>query len=237
MAEESVPAEIARAQLNSFHYLYQDAEWFRSLAFTQPKSFDEVRICRTGILLYVFSLEALINRAMAEFVPDPLRTFLLEREESFSLQDKWLLLPMLVRGDRPETFDKGQYPFSHFCELVLLRNDFVHPKSDRTAFYRVLPNQNIEPLDWNRIPKGSGIRETDIVYRQTRLPRDPYSLQAEHVDRVKKIVDDLIAELDRLLDGRLQKADWLHNETWMAAYPAGSAFAPKQGGPAGGGAA
>jgi len=237
MAEESVPAEIACAHLNSFHYLYQDAEWFRSLAFTQPKSFNEVRICRTGILLYAFSLEALINRAMAEFVPDPLRTFLLEREDSFSLQDKWLLLPMLARGDRPETFDKGQYPFSHFCELVLLRNDFVHPKSDRTAFYRVLPNQNIEPLDWNRIPKGSGIRETDIVYRQTRLPRDPYSLQAEHVDRVKKIVDDLIAELDRLLDGRLREANWLHNETWKAAYPAGSVFAPRPGGPAEGGAA
>ena len=117
MAEEFVPAEIARAQLNSFHYLYQDAEWFRSLALTHPKSFDEVRICRTGILLYVFSLEALINRAMAEFVPDPLRTFLLEREENLSLQDKWLLLPMLARKDKPETFDKGQYPFSHFCEL------------------------------------------------------------------------------------------------------------------------
>ncbi len=26
MAEEFVPAEIAHAQLNSFHYLYQDAE-------------------------------------------------------------------------------------------------------------------------------------------------------------------------------------------------------------------
>lgn len=182
MIKHFVPAELARAQLNSFHYLYQDAEWFRSLVPTQSKSFNEVRICRTGILLYVFSLEALINRAIAEFVPDPLRTFLLEREESFSLQDKWLLLPMLARGDKPETFDKEQYPFNHFCELVVLRNEFVHPKSDRTAFYRVLPNQNVEPLDYNRIPKGSGIREADVVYRQTRLPCDPYSLQVEHVD-------------------------------------------------------
>ena len=234
MVENFVPAEIARAQLNSFHYLYQDAEWFRSMVPAQSKSFDEVRICRTSILLFVFSLEALINRAIAEFIPDPVRTFLLEREESYSLQDKWLLLPMLARGDKPETFDKGQYPFSHFFELVVLRNDFVHPKSDRMAFYRVLSNQGVEPLDFNRIPKGSGIRETDIVYRQTRLPRDPYSLQAEHVDRVKKIVDDLIAELDRLLGGRLQKADWLHNETWNAAYPVGSAFVPRQGGPTGG---
>jgi len=236
MVENFVPAEIARVQLNSFHYLYQDAEWLRSLVPTQSKSFDEVRICRTSILLFVFSLEALINRAIAEFVPDPVRTFLLEREESYSLQDKWLLLPMLARGDKPETFDKGQYPFSHFCELVVVRNDFVHPKSDRTAFYRVLSNQSVEPLDFNRIPKGSGIRETDIVYRQTRLPRDPYSLQTEHVDRVKKIVDDLIAELDRLLDGKLQKADWLHNETWNGAYPVGSAFVRRQGGPAGGAA-
>jgi hypothetical protein len=236
MVENFVPAEIARAQLNSFHYLYQDAEWFRAMVPAQSKSFDEVQICRTSVLLFVFSLEALINRAIAEFVPDPVRTFLLDREESYSLQDKWLLLPMLARGDKPETFDKGQYPFSHFCELVVLRNDFVHPKSDRTAFYRVLSNQSVEPLDFNRIPKGSGIREKDIVYRQTRLPRDPYSLQAEHVDRVKKIVDDLIAELDRLLGGRLQKADWLHNETWNAAYPIGSAFVPRQGGPAGGAA-
>ncbi len=236
MVDDFVPAEIARAQLNSFHYLYQDAEWFRSLVPTQPKSFNEVRICRTSILLFVFSLEALVNRVIAEFVPDPVRTFLLEREESYSLQDKWLILPMLARGDKPETFDKGKYPFSHFCEIVVLRNDFVHPKSDRTAFYRVLPNQKVDPLDFNCIPKGSGIRETDIVYRQTRLPRDPYSLQAEHVDRVKKIVDDMIAELDRLLDGRLRKADWLHNETWHAAYPIGSTFSRKQGSPGGGAA-
>jgi hypothetical protein len=100
----------------------------------------------------------------------------------------------------------------------------------------VLSNQSVEPLDFNRIPKGSGIRETDIVCRQTRLRRDPYSLQTEHVDRVKKIVDDLIAELDHLLGGRLRKADWLHNETWNAAYPVGSAFVPRQGGPAGGAA-
>ena len=43
MVENFVPAEIARAQLNSFHYLYQDAEWFRSLVPAQSKSFDEVR--------------------------------------------------------------------------------------------------------------------------------------------------------------------------------------------------
>jgi hypothetical protein len=108
MAEEFVQAEIARAQLNSFHYLYQDAEWFRSLALTHPKSFDEVRICRTGILLYVLSLEALINRAMAEFVPDPLRTFLLEREANLCLQDKWLLLPMRRKQGESDREDAAQ---------------------------------------------------------------------------------------------------------------------------------
>jgi len=123
-----------------------------------------------------------------------------------------------------------------FASSLYFANEFVHPKSDRTAFYRVLSNQSVEPLDFNRIPKGSGIRETDIVYRQTRLPRDPYSLQTEHVDRVRKIVDDLIAELDRLLGGKLQKGDWLHNATWNGAYPVGSAFVPRQGGPAGGAA-
>ena len=40
----------------------------------------------------MFSLEALVNRAHAE----PLRSFVMEREDRFSLEEKWNLLPRFV---------------------------------------------------------------------------------------------------------------------------------------------
>ena len=48
---------IAKPYVNSFHYLAQDADCFRGLA-AKGHGFEQVRFCRTAVLLYVFSLEA-----------------------------------------------------------------------------------------------------------------------------------------------------------------------------------
>lgn len=63
--------------INSFFYLYQDAEWFKALASSpvMKPSFDKTRCCRTAVVLYVVALEALINRACEAFLVSPLRTW------------------------------------------------------------------------------------------------------------------------------------------------------------------
>jgi hypothetical protein len=213
--------------INSFYYLYSDAQFLHNQvkAPELQRSFDRVPLSRTAILLYVFSLEALVNRALAEFLSEPLRSFIMEREDRFSLEEKWKLLPRFASGLPSVSFDESSYPWSHFRELVRLRNDFVHPKNDRQAYYRAFSTRRIEPLDWNQFPREMGVRETDLVYRLNRIPRDPYSILPEHVDQVKKVVDDMINELDRLLQGRVRVENWLDKDTFHLVYPPGATLA------------
>jgi len=210
---------IFRNFVNSFHYLYQDAEYLYQIA-QKPEmadNFEQVRLCRTALLLYIFCLEGLINRAIDHFLPGQLHDYFLEREDRFGIEDKWLLLPLVV--SEKETFDKSRYPWSHFAELISIRNDFVHPKHDRPAYCRVIASHQWEPLPWNEIPKDLGVRETDVVYRQTQIPKDPYAIRPKHIDKAKRIVDDVVAELDRLLDGKILANDWLRSDEMTLIYP------------------
>jgi hypothetical protein len=221
---------ILRSDVNSFEYLYQDAEWLRRLASGPQlaQRFEKTRLCRTAVILYSFSLEALVNRALAAFLPDHLKEFFLGREDSLKVQEKWQLLPLLAGAG--QSFDTSCYPWSHFAELITLRNEFVHPKHDRPAYYRLLSPAEFEPLEFNKIPSDAGISEKDVVYRQMRIPRDPYSLLPEHLDRVKKVVDDTIAELDRLLGGRLTVGNFLGTDEMTVVYPRGATLARPPGG-------
>lgn len=215
---------VMESAVNSFYYLYQDAEWFQAIA-SKPEmqpTFDKTRLCRTAIVLYVVALEALINRASEAFLPSPLREFFLEREDQLDFRDKWRLLPMLAGNGK--AFEDGKYPWTHFIELIRLRNDYVHPKSNRMAYYRWLGPGRMDPLPWNRIPEDLGIDENEVVYRQTRIPRDPYSLRPEHLVTVKQVVDDMVRELDRLLDGRISKDNWAQTDQMKLIYPPGAKF-------------
>jgi hypothetical protein len=194
-------------------------------------AFSRTQLCRTALLLYILSLEGLINRAMDHLLPEKVRDFILEREERFSLEDKWLLLPLLISGSNSSTFDKGSYPWSHFAELVKIRNDFVHPKHDRVAFYKVIDTNTIDKLQCTEIPGdlkhpslNRKVQEKDLVYVQTRIPTDPYSILPEHVEVVKRVVDDIIKELDKLLDGRITKNNWFGKDEMKLVYPPGAKF-------------
>lgn len=229
MANSSEPSKVFiwRTVVNSFHYLYGDAEHLHQLAKSSAlaKDFQRVRLCRTALLLYILSLEALINRAMDHFLPERLQQFMLAREEKFSVEDKWSLLALLSGDPSLSGIDKATYPWSHFAELVRIRNDYVHPKHDRHAYYKAVTAQRLDCLDWNEIPEGLGIKETDLVYRQTLIPKDPYCILTEHVDKVKKVVDDSIRELDRLLGGKLLQDNWLRNDQLTLVHPPGATIA------------
>lgn len=158
-SEENRKLFIFKSYVNSFHYLYQDAEYFHKIAKDKGLSgkFDQVILSRNSLLLYVLSLEALINRVIDFFLSGKVRDLVLEREDRFSLTDKWLILPILINKDSDSTFDTSSYPWSHFTELVKIRNDFVHPKHDRVAFYKVVSKKGHDCLDYNEIPRDSDI--------------------------------------------------------------------------------
>lgn len=179
-------------------------------------------LSRTAILLYIFSLEALINRALDRFLKDPVREFVMEREDRFSLEEKWSFLPKLAADDSATGFDESSYPWSHFRELISLRNEFVHPKHDRFAYYQALSSSRFNSLDWNRIPESLEVREKDVVYRQNRIPRDPYAILPNHADQVRKVVNDMIKKLDELLGGRITEENWLGQDQLTLVHPPGA---------------
>jgi hypothetical protein len=131
---------IFTSEINSFHYLYGDAEYLRSILARSDDQvrFEAVRLSRSAILLYIFSLEALINKALGAFLPEKLRLFFIDREAKLGTQDKWQLLPLVATSDPNTAFDLSAYPWSHFVELVTLRNDYVHPKHSRPAYYKAI---------------------------------------------------------------------------------------------------
>lgn len=208
---------LFKTNVNCFNYLYKDAEVFHQWAIKSTE-FDATRLSRNAMILYIISLEALANQALNAFVKEPERYFFIEKEDKFSLEDKYYILPILVNGKGAQTFNTGSYPWSHFKELVKIRNDFLHPKHKRMAYYKAITTQNWIPLNWKEIPSDAGINENEIIYRQTQIPKDPYSIKPEHLDIVKKIVDDFVDELIRLLRSKMTKK-WLHDDTMTLFYP------------------
>ena len=213
---------VFKSHVNSFHYLYQDAEYFHGQAKLPNAGFAAVRAARTSLLLYILSLEALINRALERFLPEPQRQFFLDREERFSVEDKWQLLPLIVGKEGAKTFDKSNHVWGRFTELIRIRNEFVHPKHDRPAYYEAVTTTNWRPLSWKNVPNGLQVKETDLIFRQTQIPKDPYAVTGEHVDTAKEAVDAIVAELDSLLGGQITDGDWHRGDGMGLVWPPGA---------------
>lgn len=210
---------IATSFINSFHYLCQDADFFRGLA-ARAEGFERVRYCRTAVLLYVFSLEALINRCMDHFLPDDKREFFLEKERNLSTLDKFQLVPLLVTG---KNFDKANDPlWARMRNLFRLRDDFVHPKHDRVAYMKVVSKKEFDHLQVPEIPSDSEIKPKDIEYPSLKVPTDPYAFLPEHLDRVRDVTGDILQKLDELLDGRVLKESWHTQDKFHLFYPSGA---------------
>lgn len=225
MAADKKTHFLLKTKVNSFHYLYQDAEYLMSAACLPniKGTFEEVRITRSAMLLYIFSLEGLINRALDNFLQQPIHDFIIDREEKFSTAEKWQLLPLLA-AIPPSKIEMGSYPWSHFVELLKVRNDYVHPKHDRMAYYEAVSQTNLKHLEPKDIPEGSRLKEKDLLYGQTKLPKDPYGFRLPQLEIVKKIVDDTVQELDKVLAGRILEDDWARNDQMTLFFPEGAKF-------------
>ena len=227
---------IVQSFVNSFNYLVEDADSLLELSKSKAykRNFFKTKLCRTAIVLYVLSLEGLINRALGYFLPKQFRDFVLEREEKFSFLDKWEMLPILHIGNSPINLDKSKYPWGHLKELFRIRNDFVHPKHDRTVFYRIDSMKQFHSIKVGEIPNdlffensaGEKIKveEKHLLYPMTKLPKDPYTLLPEHVEKIKQVVEDVVNEMDKLLKGKIKKDNWHRSDQMKLIYPPGATF-------------
>jgi hypothetical protein len=214
---------VAKREFNSFDQLYFDAEELLTLAEqpTYRDSFVRTQLSRTAVLLFVVSLEGLINRVMEAFLPEHLREFFTGRDQRMSFEEKWFVTPLLISG---RSFDRARTPWAQFVELVKMRNEMVHPKPDRPAYVKFVGHGRFENLTWKEIPRDLPLKESDLVYRQTLIPRNPADLETADVRKVKQVVDAMVAELDALLDGRITKDDWLRVSKIQLIHPPGARF-------------
>jgi len=90
------------------------------------------------------------------------------------------------------------------------------------AYYEAMSQTNLKHLDPKDIPEGSGLKEKDLVYGQTKLPKDPYGFRLSQLEIVKKIVDDTVQELDKVLSGRILKDNWARNDQMTLFFPEGA---------------
>lgn len=211
---------LYKTTVNSYAHLVDDANALHSVAKSAnlPES-QRPRVCSASFIHYMLSMEALINRVMAEFIPAPeLRRFILDRERTISTAEKWILSPLLITG---ATFDRGTYPFQHFAELIRVRNEYVHPKHDAVEYREITGKREWRPLTRGNRPPDFGISESDLIWPLTTLPKSSRALEPDHLDTVFKVTADTTKELDRLLGGLILTNDWYRKEVHEWVYPAG----------------
>lgn len=221
--------KLAYSSVNGFHSFVSDAELMLEEASKVPNTpgvgVKKVMFSRVALLLYVMSLEALINRVAEDFIPNSSKEeFYFEvndkgKKYKRSLKSKWLQFPKIYNSSAP--FDKQKNPWLKFSELIDIRNDYAHFKPLRVFYGQALDENKFS--HWEGIPeeirdnikKSTGIVETMIYYPVTRVPKDPYGVGVEHVQLVKKIVEDVVSELDTVLEGNLKNGaggGWLRTD-------------------------
>jgi hypothetical protein len=63
------------------------------------------------------------------------------------------------------------------------------------------------------------LKQGDLYYPRTGLPRDPYALRPIHLDTARSVLDAAIAALDRRLDGALTRNSRHRTEPVRVVHP------------------
>jgi hypothetical protein len=87
----------------------------------EKEEFQLAQRVGTAIVFSALTLEAFINQ---EFGLHPEIQKITKEEKGITLKAKWLLLPLLLHGNK--TFETGEMPFQKFSELVTVRNAIFH---------------------------------------------------------------------------------------------------------------
>lgn len=202
--------------MNRFDKCYRDAKRLEDVIRNRAtKRFtlhlDTGTFLRASAVLYVASLEALINRVAAAFLP-PLVARLVESDRrGLPHAEKWAVVPLLAGA--PAGLDQGAEPWQSFRELIAIRNDLVHPPADSEEFAELFDVAPGEPdFDWP---------SDQPSYPHTGLARDSEAWGLSDIERIRRTVDLMIGELQRLLPTKVT-SEWLHGEERWEDAPCGA---------------
>ena len=155
---------------------------------------DPLKLQQYVATVLVFSalcLEAYINQ---EYARHDETAKLLDDDQSFRLESKWLLFPLLLAS--PRTFDKGANPFQTFARLIALRNQrLVHFKPHKETLTAV---------------KASSRPKEYLI----ELLQD-----AEQAERYHRCVGDMIRTLHQLCSGKTRLPEFLSGHRYSQEVP------------------
>jgi hypothetical protein len=225
-ASEDASGWIIETVVSPFHCFYQDALYFhtQSQLWLARSEGEASRLARAAIVLYLAGAEALVHQAAVELGRSDLASLLADPRRPLPLADAWRLLPAIVAGAPPGSFDPELPPWPQFAELLALRTTWAYPgpPSARRAYYRA-PRRDAayEPLEPRQVPPTLGLAPEALTFPRTGLPRDPYALRPRHLDTARSILDAAIAALDRRLDGQLTRDQRHRREPVSVVSPPG----------------
>jgi hypothetical protein len=209
----------------SFKRIYNDALLLMKIAKKHPQWRYISTSClpRNSIILFAISLEALVNRLLAD--AEAKLGYSIENERA-SLKDK---LKAIV-AKHPNSIGKSIDPKSHLSfrltDLIKWRDEYVHPKSEIPKFFRIVKKVRgygeYEEVKLSSIPKDfrdklkRGIKLKG--YGTLGLPSSPTEILMSHAEAVRKLVDDIVNKIDEKLGGYLKKSDILKEEDEAIIY-------------------
>lgn len=214
------PDEMLTGPVNHFALLKHDADNLAHLAVEHVGSPMQTMFARSAILLYVVSLEALINRVIEDYWPptSPISKMEIKKRPT---EDKWYEVPLQINGN---TFCRGKPPFQYLKVLIDVRNDFVHAKPETFRVDYELRHDRSTNL------KQLSSARHQPQYSQIGLFKAPCEWIAKDANKVKEITDKLIERLIELLPGKLTQ-DWLYKDIWISdrgkRYTVTRSFTPK----------
>jgi len=191
-----------QVELN-FVYLFRNDAKALTLMASKESSKLKSLFARHSIIASIFAAEALINRVFDDFyIPGAYEKL----ERKIGLREKWILAPLTCRLNGNVTFDQSCVPFQWFNELIEIRNWFVHPKVDQFVPAQLERNSIITLENGNEIPWVTVLKGD--VWANTRIPKNPFELTAEHSEKAISIIDSMIKELQKFMPDQITD-DWI----------------------------
>ena len=203
---------IIETVVSPFHCLYQDALHFhtQSQLWLARSEGEASRLARAALVLYLSSAEALVHQAAVELGRPDLASLLANPGRPLPLADAWRLLPAIVVGGPPGSFDPDLPPLAPVRRAAgpcCVDGSGAYPRSSRgppRLLPRPAPRRGLRADGAAPAPtRPQPCRPRALTFPRTGLPRDPYALRPRHLDAARSILDAAIAALDRRLDGAL----------------------------------
>lgn len=197
------PDVIFKGHLNHYNLLKHDADMLANLAASNANTPNQKNsFARSAILLYIVSLEALINRIIDDFWPNSGECETKDEAKKWRTVDKWYNVPLRLEG---KSFDKGSEPYQYLPILFNIRDDFVHAKRD--TFQVVWDAYHNQESNRKEMYQSAA----QPMYSQIGLIKAPSEWIASDAKRIKSVTEELVSHLRCLLKDRITDK-WLSSD-------------------------